>query len=223
MLIGCHKVHRGVNQNIFAPCPAEEESREGPFPPERGGQSIKHLDEKLQVRVWRCIPFSLHTRKTLFDAKNVTIKVMGVIAVQFQFWFQFDRHNKTQTCPPASSLCPAVAGWSGELSVIVFTACHRSARRAGDGLDCVILEERLQKHAHRAEHAHKHKDPQEEAVDHHGNILPVLAHLWKGGGRKKGLGWSEKTTIRVILGLVHCVTSSHSLFICSSASSYAEG
>lgn len=34
---------------------------------------------------------------------------MGVIAVQFQFWFQFNRHNKTQTPPtPTSSLCPAV-------------------------------------------------------------------------------------------------------------------
>lgn len=47
--------------------------------------------------------------KTLFVAKNVTIKVMGVIAVQFQFWFQFNRHNKTQTRPPpTSSPCPAV-------------------------------------------------------------------------------------------------------------------
>lgn len=47
-----------------------------------------------------------------------------------------------------------------------------------DGLGCVVLEERLQEHAHCAEHAYKHKDPQEEAVNHHGNILPVLAHLW---------------------------------------------
>lgn len=38
--------------------------------------------------------------KLLFVAKNVTIKVMGVIAVQFQFWFQSNRHNKTQTSPP---------------------------------------------------------------------------------------------------------------------------
>lgn len=75
----------------------------------------------------------------------------------------------------------------------MFLACGRSAWRAGDGLDCVILEERLQEHAHCAKHAHKHKDPQEEAVDHHGNVLPVLAHLWMGRDKKKGLGRGEET------------------------------
>lgn len=68
-------------------------------------------------------------------------------------------------------------------------AATRSTWRAVDGLDCVILEERLQEHAHRAEDAHKHKDPQEEAVDHHRNVLPVLAHLRiqdVGGEKKNG-------------------------------------
>lgn len=107
---------------------------------------------------------------------------MGVIAVQFQFGFQFNRHNKTQTLPnPHLQLLSCCADWSGELSVIAFAACKWSAWRAGDGLDCVILKERLQKHAQCAEHAHKHKDPQEEAVNHHGNVLPVLAHLWIQG------------------------------------------
>lgn len=41
---------------------------------------------------------------------------MGVIAVQFQFWFQSNRHNKTQTLPPPPACCPAVLigqGWGG--------------------------------------------------------------------------------------------------------------
>lgn len=59
-----------------------------------------------------------------------------------------------------------------------------SARRVGDALGCVVLEQRLEEHAHRAEHADKHKDPQKEAVDHHGNVLPVLADL-RGGTTKE--------------------------------------
>lgn len=50
----------------------------------------------------------------------------------------------------------------------------------GEGLGGAVLEERLQEHAHRAEHAHKHEDPQEEAVNHHGNVLPILAYLYVG-------------------------------------------
>lgn len=66
-----------------------------------------------------------------------------------------------------------------------------SAWCVGDGLGCVVLEEWLQEHAHRAEDAHKHKDPQEEAVDHHGNVLPVLAHLWVGKDKRGVLGLGE--------------------------------
>lgn len=125
---------------------------------------------------------------------------MGVIADQVQFWFQFHRHNKTQTPPPPPSFptsgpCPAVLiGRGGGLSVSVFVVGvgGRSAWRAVDGLGCVILEERLQEHAHRAKHAHEHKDPQEEAVDHHGNVLPVFTHLWMGMREKRearGVMW----------------------------------
>lgn len=81
------------------------------------------------------------------------------------------------------------ADWSEELSVVaaVSAAEPDSTRRTVDGLDCVILEERLKEHAQRAEHAHEHKDPEEEAVDHHGDVLPVLAHLQEdpGGGRSR--------------------------------------
>lgn len=63
--------------------------------------------------------------KQLFVAKNITLKLMGVIAVHFQFWFQFHRHNNTLTRhPPPTSPPPALsccADWSGgELSVSVF-------------------------------------------------------------------------------------------------------
>lgn len=91
---------------------------------------------------------------------------MGVIAVWFQFLFQFVRCNRNlDPCTPSHhhhyhlqslSRC---ADWSGELSVIMLEGCKQSAWRAGDGLDCVILEERLQEHAHCAKHAHEHKDP----------------------------------------------------------------
>lgn len=66
-----------------------------------------------------------------------------------------------------------------------------SAWRAGDGLGCVILEKGLHEHAQSAKHAHENKDPQEEAVNHHGDILPVFAHLWTGRD-KEDVGEKEK-------------------------------
>lgn len=106
---------------------------------------------------------------------------MGVIAVQFQSWFfsSIDTIKPRPAPPqaPASVSCPAVPiGW-GSRRVSVFSALDWSARRAGDGFDCVILVKRLHEHAQCPKNTHKHKDPQEEAVDHHGNVLPVLAHL----------------------------------------------
>lgn len=38
---------------------------------------------------------------------------MGVIAVQFQFWFQSNRHNKTQTHPPHLRPLSCCADWLG--------------------------------------------------------------------------------------------------------------
>ncbi len=59
---------------------------------------------------------------------------MGVIAVQFQFWFQFNRHNKTQTRPPTSNPCPAVlSGWGSRPS-----SCSLSASGQPGGLVMVL-------------------------------------------------------------------------------------
>lgn len=41
----------------------------------------------------------------------------------------------------------------------------------------VVLEKRLQEHANGAKDTNEDKDPEEEAVDHHGDVLPVLTHL----------------------------------------------
>ena len=43
--------------------------------------------------------------------------------------------------------------------------------------DVVTLEQRLHEEADRPDHAHTHKDPQEETIDHHGHILPVFNDL----------------------------------------------
>lgn len=39
------------------------------------------------------------------------------------------------------------------------------------------LEEGLYEEAHCPDHTHKHKDPEEETVDHHGHILPIFNDL----------------------------------------------
>lgn len=44
----------------------------------------------------------------------------------------------------------------------------------------VVPEERLQEHADGAEDTDEHEDPKEQAVNHHGNVLPVLTHLERG-------------------------------------------
>lgn len=41
----------------------------------------------------------------------------------------------------------------------------------------VTLEQRLHEEAQRPDHTYKHKDPQEETVDHHGHVLPVFNDL----------------------------------------------
>lgn len=56
--------------------------------------------------------------------------------------------------------------------------------RVQEGGGGVVLEERLQEHADGAKDADKDKDPEEQAVNHHGNILPVLTHL--DGGDEGG-------------------------------------
>lgn len=39
---------------------------------------------------------------------------------------------------------------------------------------CVVLEEGRQEESHGAQHTHNYEHPQEQPVDHHGHVLPVL-------------------------------------------------
>ena len=97
--------------------------------------------------------------------------------------------RRTLSVLPLSALYAVLTGWEGVggAGAVGQRLCRgASARGTGDGLGRVVLEQGLQEHAHRAEHAHKHKDPQEESVNHHSNVLPVLAHLWKWGGETRG-------------------------------------
>lgn len=64
---------------------------------------------------------------------------------------------------------------------------ERASLGAGSRVVCVeeggsgvVLEERLQEHANCAKDTDEDKDPKEQAVNHHGNILPVLTHLERG-------------------------------------------
>lgn len=41
---------------------------------------------------------------------------------------------------------------------------------------------RLEEQAHCSQDAHGHKHPKEDSVDHHGNIFPVVLHLWVSKG-----------------------------------------
>ena len=74
-----------------------------------------------------------------------------------------------------------------------------SAGRVEEGLGGAVLEERLQEHPHRAGDADEDEDPEEEAVDHHGDVLPVLAHLGERG-RERSL--SEQ---RNIAPMISCI------------------
>lgn len=49
--------------------------------------------------------------------------------------------------------------------------------RVKEGRGSVVLEERLQEHANGPKDTDKDKDPEEQAVDHHGNVFPILPHL----------------------------------------------
>lgn len=62
----------------------------------------------------------------------------------------------------------------------------------------VVLEERLQEHANSAKDTDKDKDPEEQAVDHHGNVLPVFSHLDGGDGDP---GVSDRCGMGVGMGL----------------------
>lgn len=70
------------------------------------------------------------------------------------------------------------------LAPLLFGVGHPVVRLQ-EGVGGIILEEGLQKHANGPEDADKDKDPQEEAVDDHRHVLPVLAHL-EAGARRQG-------------------------------------
>lgn len=76
--------------------------------------------------------------------------------------------------------------------------------RVEKGSGGVVLEERLQEHADGAKDTDKDKDPEEQAVDHHGNIFPVLPHL--DGEDISGLDMSLMMWDRVEKPLPHMYT-----------------
>lgn len=41
----------------------------------------------------------------------------------------------------------------------------------------------LEEKSHGSQDAHSHKNPEEDSINHHGNVLPVILHLW--GHKKK--------------------------------------
>lgn len=49
-----------------------------------------------------------------------------------------------------------------------------------EGVGGLVLEERLEEHPDGAEDADKNEDPQEETVNHHRYVFPVLADLQRG-------------------------------------------
>lgn len=53
-----------------------------------------------------------------------------------------------------------------------------------EGVGGIVLEEGLKEHADGAEDADKNEDPQEETVDHHRHVFPVLAYLERGQQRE---------------------------------------
>lgn len=54
----------------------------------------------------------------------------------------------------------------------------------------VGLEDGRQEEPHGAQHTHNHEHPQEQPIDHHGHVLPVLHNLWadRGGSHRSVLG-----------------------------------
>ena len=48
----------------------------------------------------------------------------------------------------------------------------------------VALEQRLNEQPQCSDHTHQDEDPQEQPVDHHGNVLPVLDDLGTPGGER---------------------------------------
>lgn len=79
------------------------------------------------------------------------------------------------------------------------------------GVGGVVLEEGLEEHANGAKDTDEDEDPQEEAVDDHGHVLPVLAHLC-GAGKNAGSGWGLRYCLTLPqLGIWHILRASNLL------------
>lgn len=61
----------------------------------------------------------------------------------------------------------------------------------------VVLEERLQEHACCAKNTDEHKDPEEQSVNHHGDVLPVLTHLHGRRGKYQPKDPGKQVTNRI--------------------------
>lgn len=47
-------------------------------------------------------------------------------------------------------------------------------------------KKRLDEQAQGSQDAHGHKHPKEDSINHHGNVFPVILHLWAREGRREG-------------------------------------
>lgn len=56
-------------------------------------------------------------------------------------------------------------------------------------------DERLEKESQSSQHAHRHKNPKENPVDDHGNVLPVILHLKRQRKEKSVCVQKEKIFI----------------------------
>ena len=81
----------------------------------------------------------------------------------------------------------AVPTWLRVCACLRACTCMSHVR----GLLCVLcagrvvaLEQRLHEQPQRSDHTHQDEDPQEQPVDHHGDVLPVLDDLGTRGGER---------------------------------------
>lgn len=73
-----------------------------------------------------------------------------------------------------------VCGWFSDR--LDSSGCRVSARwwNVWSGrLSCEEADERLEEETHCSEHTHQHENPQEDSVNYHGNVLPIVLHLRK--------------------------------------------
>lgn len=57
-------------------------------------------------------------------------------------------------------------------------------RKTKTGASLEEVDDGLEEESQCSQHTHGHKDPQEDPVDDHGHVLPVVLHLTRGGNAK---------------------------------------